>query len=107
MTSLPSQLPPRLQDNPHVVSAYNICLKLERSLQEATDGRQGIETNVVYIRILGYLIHHVPTDRGLRTVVHEIVSCSDDSALLEVGKMYYNHYIRACTFASLLIQCAI
>jgi len=91
---LPSQLPPRLH-SPHVVSAYNICLKLERSFQEATDGRQDVKKNIVYIRILGYLIHHVPTDRGLRTVVHEIVSCADDSALLEVGKMYYNHYIRA------------
>ena len=34
MTSSPSQLPPRLRDDPYVVSAYNICLKLERSFQE-------------------------------------------------------------------------
>jgi hypothetical protein len=31
MTALPSQVP---HANPHIVSAYNICLKLEKSLQE-------------------------------------------------------------------------
>jgi len=37
----------------------------------------------------------VPTDRGLKTVVEEIGSSQDDSALLAVGKMYFDHYIRA------------
>ncbi|KJA16259.1 hypothetical protein HYPSUDRAFT_147992, partial [Hypholoma sublateritium FD-334 SS-4] len=46
-------------------------------------------------RILGYLIHYVPTERGLKMVVEEICSCDDDSALLVVGKMCYDHYIRA------------
>ncbi|KAF8968556.1 hypothetical protein BDZ97DRAFT_1799021 [Flammula alnicola] len=50
---------------------------------------------MIYIRILGYLIHYVPTGRGLKTVVEEISSCADDSALLTVGQMYYDHYIRA------------
>jgi hypothetical protein len=61
---------------------------------------------MVCIRILGYLLHHLPTNEGLKTVVHEIVSSTDDSALLRVGKMYYNHYIRACMFTNLLIQYA-
>ena len=99
------QLPPRLQSKPHVVSAYNICLKLEKFLQEAADGGQDVWRNIVYIRILGYLIHHVPTDRELRTILQEIVSCKDDTALLGVGRMYYDS-IR-CAFANLLfIQCA-
>jgi hypothetical protein len=48
----------------------------------------------------------VPTDRGLKAV-EEISSCKDDSALVAVGKMYHDHYIRACTFPSLRIQRAI
>jgi hypothetical protein len=107
MTSLPLEVPPRLQNLPHVVSAYNICLRLEKSLQKTADGGQDVGKKLIYIRILGYLVHHVPTDRGLKTVVYKITSSTNDSALLEVEKMYFNHYIRACTFESLLIQYAI
>ncbi|KJA27278.1 hypothetical protein HYPSUDRAFT_157352 [Hypholoma sublateritium FD-334 SS-4] len=53
-----------------------------------------IENNLVYVRILGCLLHHIQ-DLGLHTVVYEIVSCKDDVALLSVGQMYYDHYIRA------------
>jgi len=94
MTSLPSEVPKRLRNVAHVVSAYNICLRLEKSLQ-AIDQGEDVGQNMINIRILGYLIHFVPTDQGLRTVVQEISSCKDDSALLAVGKMYYDHYIRA------------
>jgi hypothetical protein len=34
----------------------------------------------------------------LKNIIEEISSCTDDSALLDVGKMYYDHYIRACAF---------
>lgn len=112
MTALPLALPDRLLHVPytaHVSSAYDICLtleaKLKESLQAAVEASLAkvIGTHLVYIRILGYLIHYVPTDQGLKTVVEEIISCREDSALLAVGKMYYDHYIRACTLESLLI----
>jgi len=93
MTSLPQNLAPRLERLAHVVSAYNICLKLESWLQAANgSGERGKDT--IYIRILGYLLHFVPTDEGLRTVTEEITAASDDSALLSVGQMYFDHYIR-------------
>jgi hypothetical protein len=101
MTSLPPQVPPGLQHIAHIVSAYNICLRLEKSLQSDRYEGKDVGRNLIYIRILGFLIHHVPTDRALKTVVYEISSCADNSALLKVGEMYYNHYIRACTFAPL------
>jgi hypothetical protein len=108
MISLPPQVPPRLQHLAHVVSAYNICLRLEDSLQKERKEikdveKKLVEKKLVYIRILGFLIHHIPSDRGVKTVVYEISSSEDNSALLEVGKMYYNHYMRACTFAPLSI----
>jgi len=45
----------------------------------------------------------VPTDQGLGNLVKEISSCADDdsTALLDLGKMYFNHYIRQCTFPNL------
>jgi len=109
MTSLPPEVPKRLQHLAHVVSAYDICLKLEKSLslQMAIDKGEGVGQDMIFIRILGYLIHFVPTDQGLKVVVQEISSCTDSAALLAVGKMYYDHYIRACTFQSLLVQHAV
>ena len=99
MTSLPHRVPNRLRDIADVVSVYDICLRLEKSLQLAIDIGDYVGNTHIYIRILGYLIHYVPTDQGLKNIVEEIHSCADDSALLDVGKMYYNHYIWACTFA--------
>ena len=106
MTPLPPKLPERLQGDAHVhaVSAYNICLRVEGSLQQAVNNDENIENDIIYIRILGYLIHFVPTNLGLRVVVTEIISAESDRALLDVGKMYFNHYIRACAFPNLLIQ---
>ncbi len=63
-----------------------------------------IGDDLVYIRILGYLIHLVPGDRGLKTVVEEIGSCNGEPALLDLGKMYYDHYIRACKFIKPLLH---
>jgi len=44
---------------------------------------------------------YVPTtlgqpDKELKNIVEQTNSCSDDSALLDVGKLYYDHYIWAC-----------
>ena len=103
MTPLPPKLPERLQNDAHVdtMSAYNICLRVESSLQQAVNNNENIGNDIIYIRILGYLIHFVPTDLGLRVVVAEILSAKSDRALLDVGKMYFNHYIRACAFPNL------
>jgi len=104
MTSLPLRVPKRLRDIPDVVGVYNICLRLEKSLQLAVDKGDDVGWKQIYIRILGYLIHYVPTEQGLKHIVKEISSCADDSALLDVGRVYYDDYIRACTFPMLNLQ---
>ena len=103
MSSLPQELPHRLRDIAHaqVVTAYNICLVLEKSLQQAIERGEDSGNSLMYVRILGYLIHYVPTEQGLKTVAEEITSSSNDSDLLQLGKMYFDHYIRACTFPRL------
>ncbi|KIM35839.1 hypothetical protein M413DRAFT_32196 [Hebeloma cylindrosporum] len=94
MTALPIEVPRRLQGTSDVINAYNICLRIENTLQVAVDKGEGVGKNVIYIRILGYLLHHAPSDQGVQHVVNEIVSAEGDFALLEVGKNYFNHYIR-------------
>ncbi|KAF8803108.1 hypothetical protein BYT27DRAFT_6743825 [Phlegmacium glaucopus] len=96
MTSLSPNVPDRLQDDAHIhaVSAYNICLKVESSLQHAVNNGEDVGNDIIYVRTLGYLIHFVPTDLGLRVVVAEILSAKSDRALLDVGKMYFDHYIK-------------
>jgi hypothetical protein len=42
-----------------------------------------------------YLIHH---RQALKTVAYEILSCQNDQAILSVGELHYDHFIRACTF---------
>ena len=60
------------------------------SSQKAIDKGEDVGQNMIYIGILGYLIHFVPTAQGLKTVVYEIGSCNEESvSLLAVGKMYY------------------
>ncbi|KAH9482082.1 hypothetical protein JR316_0004177 [Psilocybe cubensis] len=96
MTSLPPEVPRRLRHLAHVVSAYNACLRLEASIQQAiNDNSEDVGKKMIYARILGYLIHYVPTDQGLKTIVDEIASCKDDTACLQLGRMYFDHYIRA------------
>lgn len=108
MTPLPPKLPERLQNDAHVraVNAYDICLRVQGSLQQAVDNGKNVGNDIIYIRILGYLLHFVPTNVGLKVVVTEIFVAKSDRDLLNLGKMYFDHYIRACAFLN-LIQCTI
>jgi hypothetical protein len=103
-----SATPPlRIPNRPTDLSTYNTCLRIEKSLQTTVNNVRKVADDLIYIRILGYLIHYVVSDHGLATVMKEIDSAADDNALLQVGRKYFEHYIRACKFASLLVQCAI
>ena len=107
MTSLPPEVPERLRYIAEIISAYNTCLILENTLQLAVDKGEDVSlrNKLVYVRILGYLIHYVPTNQGLKNTAKEISSCTDDSTLLDVGRMYYDHFIQACTFPNLGLTC--
>jgi hypothetical protein len=64
MTPLPLKVPTRLRDIPDVVNAYDICLRLEKSLQLAVYKGGDVRNKLIYVRILGYLInifYTVPT----------------------------------------------
>jgi hypothetical protein len=106
MTSLPPKAPEKYKDHPRfpdIVSAYNHCLMAERALQGVDKGVSDLGKKLIYIRILGYLIHHLPRVEGVLNLKQEIVSAHQvgGTALFDIGKWYLDHYIRACTFPNL------
>ncbi|KIJ23303.1 hypothetical protein M422DRAFT_276150, partial [Sphaerobolus stellatus SS14] len=99
MSKLPFQVPPRFRNDPSVISAYNMCLNLEKVIQKEMDATRDVGRSMIYCQILGYLVHYAPSDEASKAVVQEIVSCNEERvSLLEVGEMYYNQYIGAFRF---------
>ncbi|KIJ23301.1 hypothetical protein M422DRAFT_196102, partial [Sphaerobolus stellatus SS14] len=73
-----------------------MCLKLEKALQDEIDAGHDVGRSMIYCRILGYLLLHAPSDKAFSVVRREIDACEEKSdRLLQVGAIYYDHYIRA------------
>ncbi|KAG2014397.1 hypothetical protein CC2G_011217 [Coprinopsis cinerea AmutBmut pab1-1] len=91
MSKLPPELPIiRVQQFDTAKRAYSLILNLESELTKQED--------LVRCRIVGYLLHHAPTDRAIARVVDEIVGCSRReeaySRILEIGGGYLDCFIR-------------
>ena len=98
MSPFPTELPERLQVHPiypDIASAYAICVRLQKKIQEQNDPGKDT-TKIIYCRVLGHLFNYAPTDQAIETIVYEVVSAEDDEALLKLGEMYLNNFIRPC-----------
>ncbi|KAF4613765.1 hypothetical protein D9613_008150 [Agrocybe pediades] len=100
MTSLPPNLPPENQAVPAYASAYGICLTVEHALTnllaDTTKNEEEIRLHLVYVRILGYLLHFMPTRAGLDNLAGEIQrSSTSANDLVKLGKTYYDCFLRA------------
>lgn len=97
---LPCEVAQTYQWDPNVASAYELILNLESDISRNDNGKIGqTRENLMYCRILGYLLHYPPQYRALKTIYHEIFKCDDDQArLLNLGKWYFDHFIMTCTF---------
>ena len=51
----------------------------------------------MYTRILGYLILEGPSDQAYETVSRGVASCVDNEEMLDLGKVCFDYYLRACT----------
>ena len=93
MTALPrpAELSSRLSTSPTIRGAYPIIFRFEQSAQTHPDPKR-----LIYARILGYLILEGPSDEARVAIAREVLSCADEDAMANNGKMYYDHYIRAC-----------
>ena len=87
---LPPTIPESLNTSPHILLAYSRILQLEIANHEVH------EKKLVNTRILGYLIREGPSTKAKECVAQEVNSCSSDDEMYKLGKMYYDHYIRAC-----------
>ena len=86
-SSAPSEILTLSSDIP---VAYQNILRLERS---------GDQKDVMYARILGYLLLYGPKDEARKIVAEEVVSCANEDQLAKRGKYYCDYYIRACKFS--------
>ncbi|KAF9486011.1 hypothetical protein BDN70DRAFT_889725 [Pholiota conissans] len=96
MTTLPREVPLEVRNHIDISSAYTTCLNIEETLQQITDDISKID--LIYIRVLGYLMHYLPTDRGtqgIEVVSREINSAPNNAAILKIGKMYLEDFIMA------------
>ncbi len=88
---LPPEKDAKLDHLPNALSAYRICRTLESNATSDQDR--------IYARILGYLILHAPTPLALAEVIRVIHSCGqDENNLSNLGKCFFNLYIRPCKF---------
>lgn len=88
---LPPEKDAKLDHLPNALSAYRICRTLESNATSDQDR--------IYARILGYLILHAPTPLALAEVIRVIHSCGqDENNLSNLGKCFFNWYIRPCKF---------
>ncbi|KAF4614259.1 hypothetical protein D9613_008152 [Agrocybe pediades] len=98
MAPLPPHLPPENQAVSAYASAYGTCLVVEHALTnllaDTTMNGEEIRLHLVYIRILGYLLHYMPTRAGLDDLTHEIQISTSDNDLVELGQTYYGHILR-------------
>ncbi|KAI6008098.1 hypothetical protein F5J12DRAFT_826633 [Pisolithus orientalis] len=103
------QLPPTLKgyDNqPGIVSAYNIILGLEwrilreidsekDKLDKKTNTLDSLEKKLMRCRILGFLFHHFPGLQLNGRFTTEIITINgDDEKLLELGEQFYQLLVK-------------
>jgi hypothetical protein len=93
-TNMPQPLPPTIPESlntsPHILLAYSRILQLEIANHEVH------EKKLVNTRILGYLIREGPSTKAKERVAQEVNSCQNDDDMDELGRMYYDHFIRVC-----------
>ena len=97
-TPLP-ELPLSLHNSATIFGAYPQILDLERNEQAAyrRDPSDDRKKRLIYTRILGYLIIAGPSAKASVAVALEVNACSgEEEKLLAIGRLYFDHYIRAC-----------
>ncbi|KIL56271.1 hypothetical protein M378DRAFT_28352 [Amanita muscaria Koide BX008] len=100
-TPLLSLVPSRVQHRAGALSAYDMLLRLEKSIladigsPANKNAREEADRSLLYCRIVGHFFHHVPSDAGLAHIVREVSSMAGDKQkLLDLGKLYYDHALR-------------
>jgi hypothetical protein len=107
-TPLP-ELPHRFHSSPSIFGAYTQILKFERKEQAAysRDPSADRGKRLIYYRILGYLILG-PSDDARVAVALEVNACNGkEEKILAIGRLYFDHCIRACKLQKLYLFFAV
>lgn len=94
---LPLEIPLKYREIANAINAYSICLSLEQKLNGDEDVERN-KQNLVYCRVLGYLIQYAPREEVVTSVAADIVSCENDQDIFHLGKMFCYDFIAPCTF---------
>ena len=92
----PISLPSQLFAESSFRIAYQRCLALEGAAQAGLKPIPGYPTPLVCARLLGHLLRLAPNSNGRGQLQREITSAENDAKLMELAKMYFNSFIRAC-----------
>ena len=87
-----------LMNSATVHGGYNRCLDIEKGILSShlKDLKSASQTPLICVRILGFLLVHIPGDLARGTVGKEIVSCKSDQEVIDLGVFYNDHFIRCC-----------
>ena len=81
-------------DQTNILSAYRICYQK----QETESLRH---SQLIFIRVLGWMLFYALTEEILLDLSMAILSCSEDSEkLCNLGKFYVDFWIRTCEYAT-------
>jgi hypothetical protein len=100
--AMPTPLPSNpfssdLSGQPYV--AYQKCIALE---SRAPTLPKSSPPGVVVARLLGYLLVH--SENGRQTLARDIADASDDAALIDLGRLYVNHFVKVCTYSAISLD---
>ena len=76
------------ETHPMIIKAYESSLHTEEN---------SMQHDLVFARMLGYLILHSPSISARKCVALDILSCTSQSEHLRLGETYVNQFIRPCT----------
>ena len=79
----------------NALSAYNICYQ-----QQATGSTLG-DTQLIFVRVLGWMLFYAISKNMLLDLSKSIFSCSGNSEkICDLGKFYVDFWIRTCEYAT-------
>jgi len=86
-------------EQPNALSAYNICY------QEQATGSMLRDSQLIFVRVLGWMLFYALSENILQDLSAAILSCSGNSEKIwGLGKFYVDFWIRTCENATTLLS---
>lgn len=104
---LPIELPTRPSLSAMVRGAYSVILEFEKkqtAIWNQSPGDGSRRKNLMWVRVVGYLLLEGPSDRARIAVALEVNSCAGDGEkIIAIGKYYCDYYLCACKLSMFLL----